>query len=80
MNHEIRNAIQRDADADVKHKPVTFHEVPDAEENHGYTREHYKEVIVLFKKMWQLVVVIFMQVPEQPVHDVFMCEPRNTFH
>jgi hypothetical protein len=64
MHHKIGNSIERDADADEKHKAVTFNEVPDTEEYHGHTGEHDKEVIVLFEKVWKLVVVILMQVPE----------------
>jgi hypothetical protein len=80
MHHKIGYAIEGDPNADVKHKSIAFHEVTYAKEYHRYTSEHHKEVVVLLKEMWILVVVIFVQVPKKPMHDVFMCEPGNTFH
>ncbi len=80
VHHKIGDAIQRDADSDVKHEAVSFHEVPDTEKYHRYTSENDEEVVVLLKKVRKLIVVILMQVPEQTVHDVLVRKPGHTFH
>ncbi|GGC66000.1 hypothetical protein GCM10011387_19510 [Pedobacter quisquiliarum] len=64
MNQKIGDAIERDAYADVKHKPEALNEVTYAKEKHGYTRKHHEEVVVFLKEMWCFIVVIFMQIPE----------------
>jgi hypothetical protein len=80
VNHEICDTVKGYADADEEHKAISGHKTADTEKSYGDAGKHDKEIIVLFEELLRLVVVIFMQFPEQAMHDVFMREPGYTFH
>jgi hypothetical protein len=45
----------------------------------GYGKDD-KEGIVLFKKTGFGIVMVFVQVPQEPVHHEFMCCPGDSLH
>jgi hypothetical protein len=73
MHHEISNTIKGNSDTNVKQKAIPLNKASYAKEEDGYAGEYDEEVVVLLKEMWGFVMVIFMQVPEQTMHNVFMC-------
>ncbi len=79
MHQEIREPVHGDAEADARQPllPV-FQTEHDAEP--AWDGEYEEEGIVFFKHARPWLVVVFMQVPEETVHHIAVCEPCNAFH
>ena len=81
MNNEIGNTVKGDADANVEHEIQALHEASDTKKEHGYTGKHHEEVVILFKEATVvLIMMIFMQIPEKTVHQIFMRQPCYCLH
>lgn len=73
MYHKISKPIEGDPNTNIKKEAQVSNKSTDNKKGHSDTGKDHKKVIVLFKKGMELIVVIFMQVPEKAVHNVFMC-------
>jgi hypothetical protein len=56
--------------------------IENAEVNKYYARrgKNHKECIVFFKEPGLYLVMIPVQIPKKPVHDIPVSEPGNSFH
>jgi hypothetical protein len=79
MDEEVGKTVSHDAEADRLLPPDIMLESEHDEQETGHS-ENEKESIVLFKKTRFHLVMIPVQVPEEPMHDPFVGCPGNAFH
>ena len=79
VHQEVRKAVECDAGSNPHTEVATVHGSGD-EAQRTRNSENEKEHVVFFEKARLVYVVVFMKVPHEAVHDVFMCEPRHEFH
>lgn len=79
MHQEIAKAIGHDAKADGLYPPHMTECANINQQDAGYSKDD-EERIILFKKTWFCLVMILVQVPEKPMHDITMGQPGNSFH
>lgn len=79
MYQEISETVSHDAKADGLHPPHMT-EGAGINEQDTWHSKNDKECIVLFKKAGFHLVMILVQVPEQPMHNKAMCKPGYSFH
>ena len=82
VDEEINKAVNGNANANKEQPKMGCRRSDDVA---GSTRygEYEKKKIVLFKKSVFLVlglVVVFVPVPQQAMHNVFVCRPGHEFH
>src|SRR4030095_11438080 len=79
MYQKISDTISHDAKTDRLHPPCII-KCAEIDQEYTWHSEDDKECVVLFKKAGLYLVMIFMQVPKKPMHDISMSKPGNAFH
>lgn len=79
VHQEICEPIDGDSESDVK---AVIHTVSNTEKNqdHAGDGEDQEEGIVLFKESRFRLMMIFVEVPAESVHNVFMGKPGHILH
>lgn len=80
MHNEIGESVCSNADANEEQVKQIIIVRSEPHEYHGRNGENDEEPIVLFKKSFSRLMMIFMQVPEQSVHHKAVRDPREAFH
>src|SRR5882724_3636222 len=79
MQQEVCKPISHNTKADCLQPPY----MPEsAKPDQQYTgcRKDEEEGVILFKKSRFRLVMIFVQIPQKPMHNKPMCTPCNCFH
>jgi hypothetical protein len=80
MHYEIGRTIHHNTKANRQASPKTF-VAPEIKATHAYhCVKNKKGIIALKPTVVIFVVVVFVQAPQKPMHDVFMGEPSHKFH
>ena len=82
VDEEIRESVQRNAHTDEKHPKMWRHAAKHVTKS-GWNGKNKEKTVVFFKKTVFVVfglVVIFVPVPQNAVHHVFVREPGHKFH
>jgi hypothetical protein len=79
VDQKIRCAVECDSGPDPHPEVASRHRSGDETPSARYGKNQ-KEGIVLFEETGFVYVVVFVKIPHQPVHQVFVRKPRDTFH
>jgi len=79
MYQKIGKPVSHDTKANGLHPPDFIIGAKENQEN-AWNGEYDKKRIILFKKSGFNLVMIPVQIPEEPMHYIFVREPGNTFH
>src|SRR5258705_10308542 len=79
MHQEISNAIHGKTGADADH-PVLFVNNPHHDQQPAWYGKYEEESIILFKKTWAFLMMIFVQEPAGTMHYIAVQAPGKPFH
>jgi hypothetical protein len=80
MHYKIGRTISHNTKANREASPKAF-VAPEIKATHAYyCVKNKKGIIALKPTVVIFVVVVFVQAPQKPMHDVFMGEPSHKFH
>ena len=79
VHQEVSDPIERDAHSDKQQYIDLGLQTSDHQQRAGQGK-YQKESIVFLKELALGAVVVFVQIPQQPVHYVFVGEPGNDLH
>jgi len=79
VDQKVCSTVERDAGPDPHPKVTSSHGARDETPSTGHSKNQ-KERIVLFEESRFVDVVVFMEIPHQSVHEVFVRKPRHSFH
>src|SRR5215203_568746 len=79
MYQKIPATISHNAKPNCLHPPYIVKCAEINQKDTWYSKDD-KERIVLFKKTRLHLVMIFMQIPQESMHEITMGKPCNTFH
>ena len=80
VNQEVSQAVKGDSQPYPEQVVETLLPSEVQRQDPGDGEDQEKEVIVLQKPLRFLLVMIFMQRPQESVHDVFVREPGDPLH
>jgi len=82
VDEEVNNAVDRDTNTDKEQPEVSCRQPYDIANRTRYSKDEEKQVVFLKETIFMMMrlVMVFVPVPQRPVHDVFMGEPRHEFH
>lgn len=79
MYQEVGKSICHNTEPYRLHPPLRL-KCAEIYQQHAGNGKNDKEGIVLFKETWFRLVMIPMQVPEEPMHNILMRSPGYSFH
>ena len=80
MYQEVSQPIQRNAETNKKQVIIT-HPHTKEQARHSRDSEDQKEEIIIFKKALRFFfMMIPMQAPQKPMHQILVRDPGNAFH
>jgi len=79
VHQEISKSVSRNADTDEQADVVPVHDAEHHQDGAG-DGEDEEEGIVLFEETGFGLVVVFVEDPQQSMHDVLVGEPGHEFH
>ena len=82
VDEEIGESVQRYTDADKKHPEVRRHTAIHVAKRRRDSKHEEKTVVFFKKPVFGVLglVMVFVPVPQNAVHDIFVCEPGHKFH
>lgn len=80
VNKKVCDAVKQDPQPNVDQEAQLGVDRTKNETTCAWYGKNEKESIVLFKESRSSNVVVFVQVPQKTVHDVFVGKPGNEFH
>ncbi len=79
MHQEVTKTVECYSKSNIKSEVVG---IDSAEKNAQKTwdRKNQKEHVIFFKETRLVLMVVFVEIPHQSMHDVFMRKPGHEFH
>jgi hypothetical protein len=80
MYKEVGHPIKADTEPHpkkaVKMSTQTYEETGDTREG----KDQKEQIVMLQNLIWSLLMMVPVPNPKPAMHDIFVCEPRYTFH
>jgi hypothetical protein len=80
MHQEIGKSINGNTKADEEQEIITVLHSDKKADDTGNGKDQEEEIVVLEESLRLLVVMVFVQNPQNAMHDVFMRKPGYGFH